>query len=133
MLVGVAERALDLIVEYAKVRETFGRKIGAYQAVRHPCADMAVRVEAARCQLWYAAASLKGERRDVQAQLDAAKHLAGEAALANADWTIQLHGGVGVTDEHDAHLLLKRAHLLSRMFGSRRALLAGLLHAELLD
>jgi hypothetical protein len=133
MLVGVAEAALDLIVGYAKVRETFGRKIGAYQAVRHPCADMAMRVEAARSQLWYAAAALKEGRADAQAHLDAAKHLANEAAVANADTNIQLHGGIGVTDEHNAHLLLKRGLLLSRLFGAKRALLSRLLLATVDD
>lgn len=133
MLVGLAEAALDLIVEYAKIRETFGRKIGSWQAVRHPCADMAVRLEAARAQLWYAAAAMKEARGDAAAHLAAAKHLANQAALANADACIQLHGGIGVTDEHDAHLLLKHALLLVRLFGGKRALLASLLHARLDD
>jgi alkylation response protein AidB-like acyl-CoA dehydrogenase len=133
MLVGIAETALSLIVDYAKVRETFGRKIGSYQAVRHPCADMAMRVEAARSQLWYAAAAMKGGRPDARAHLVAAKHLANEAALANADANIQLHGGIGVTEEHPAHLLLKRALLLGRLFGAKRALLGELLHARLED
>jgi alkylation response protein AidB-like acyl-CoA dehydrogenase len=129
MLVGIAEQALNLIVEYAKVREAFGRPIGAYQAVRHPCAEMAVRVEAARCQLWYAATALKEGHADAPAHVDAAKHLANQAAVTNADVTIQLHGGIGVTDEHDAHLLLKHALLLSRVFGAKRGLLNRLLHA----
>jgi alkylation response protein AidB-like acyl-CoA dehydrogenase len=133
MLVGIAEAALDQIVEYAKVRETFGRKIGSWQAVRHPCADMAVRAEAARSELWYAAAALKEGRPDAQVHLDAAKHLANQAAHANADTNIQLHGGIGVTDEHDAHLLLKHSMMLSRLFGSKRALLSRLLHARLDD
>ncbi len=131
MLVGIAEAALDRTVAYAKIRETFGRKIGTYQAVRHACADMALRAEAARCQLWSAAAALKEGREDAPVHLDAAKHLANRAALANADACIQLHGGIGVTDEHDAHLLLKHALLLSRLFGTKRELLARLLHAEL--
>ena len=133
MLVGIAEASLDLIVEYAKVRETFGRKIGAWQAVRHPCADMAVRVEAARSELWYAATALKEGRADAEVHLDAAKHLANLAAQANADANIQLHGGIGVTDEHNAHLLLKHAMLLSRLFGTKRSLLARLLNARLED
>ena len=133
MLVGLAEASLDLIVEYAKVRETFGRKIGSWQAVRHPCADMAVRVEAARSQLWYAAAALKEGRADAEVHLDAAKHMANQAGLANADANIQLHGGIGVTDEHDAHLLLKHALTLSRLFGAKRGLLARLLDARLED
>jgi alkylation response protein AidB-like acyl-CoA dehydrogenase len=133
MLVGIAEASLDLIVEYAKVRETFGRKIGAYQAVRHPCADMALRVEAARCQLWFAAAAVKEGREDAHVHLDAAKHLANQAAIANADTNIQLHGGIGVTDEHQAHLFLKHGMLLTKLFGSRRALLARLLDAQVND
>jgi len=133
MLVGIGEAALELIVGYAQVRETFGRRIGAWQAVRHPCADMAVRIEAARAQLWYAAAACKEGRADAQAHLDAAKHLANEAAYRNADSNIQLHGGIGVTDEHAAHLLLKRALVLSRLFGATRGLLGGLLHARLED
>ena len=130
MQVGVAETALALIVEYAKVRETFGRKIGTYQAVRHVCADMALRAEAARCQLWSAAAALKERRSDAQAHLDAAQHLANRAAVMNADVDIQLHGGIGVTEEHHAHLLLKHSLVLARLFGSKRTLLARLLHAE---
>lgn len=133
MLVGIAEAALDLIVEYAKVRETFGRKIGTWQAVRHPCADMAVRAEAARAQLWYAAAALKENRSDAAVHLDAAKHLANIAGHSNADANIQLHGGIGVTDEHNAHLLLKHAMLLERLFGSKRGLLTRLLNARLED
>ena len=133
MLVGIAEAALDLIVDYAKVRETFGKKIGAWQAVRHPCADMAVRVEAARSQLWFAAAAMNEGRDDADTHLDAAKHLANHAALANADSNIQLHGGIGVTDEHNAHLLLKHALVLARLFGSRRTLLARLLEAAVTD
>ena len=133
MLVGLAEAALALIVEYAKIRETFGKAIGSYQAVRHTCADMAVSIEAARAQLWYAATAMKEERADAAAHLDAAKHLANEAALRCTDSNIQLHGGIGVTDEHDAHLLMKHATLLSRLFGARNPLLAGLLHARLED
>lgn len=133
MLVGIAEAALDLIVDYAKIRETFGRKIGSWQAVRHPCADMAVRVEAARSQLWYAAAAVKEGRGDAAVHLDVAKHMANLAALANTDTNIQLHGGIGLTDEHNAHLLLKHALLLSRLFGAKRMLLGRLLGARLED
>lgn len=133
MLVGMAEAALDLIVEYAKVRETFGRKIGSWQAVRHPCAEMAVRVEAARAQLWYAAVALKENRGDAGVHVDVAKHMANIAGLANTDVNIQLHGGIGVTEEHNAHLLLKHALLVSRLFGSKRMLLAKLLDARLED
>lgn len=130
MLVGIAESALKMIVEYAKVRQTFGRPIGSYQAVRHPCADMALRAESAACQLWYAAAALAKGDSDAAAHLAAAKYLANKAALANTDTNIQLHGGIGIADEFDAHLLLKHALLLTRLFGSDRPLLKQLLHAD---
>jgi len=132
-LVGIAEAALDQIVEYAKVRETFGKKIGSWQAVRHPCADMAVRLEAARSQLWLAATAMKENHGDAAVHLDAAKHQANQAATANADTNIQLHGGIGVTDEHHAHLYLKHSLVLAKLFGGRRELLSRLLHAELVD
>jgi len=130
MLVGIAEAALAQIVEYAKIRQTFGKPIGAYQAVRHPCADIAVRLEAARCQLWFAAAALKEARSDALGHLDAAKHLANESAAFATDLNIQLHGGIGVTDEHDAHIFMKHALLLRKLFGSKRLLLNDLLHAD---
>lgn len=131
MQIGLAEAVLEQIVEYAKVRETFGRKIGSYQAVRHPCAEMALRVESARCQLWFAAAAIKEGRKDATVHLDAAKLLANEAAVANADANIQLHGGIGVTDEHHAHLFLKHSLLLSKLFGAKRNLMANLLDARI--
>ena len=130
-LVGIAEAALDQIVDYAKVRETFGKKIGSWQAVRHPCADMAVRLEAARSQLWYAATAMKEELLDAGVHLDAAKHQANMAALANTDSNIQLHGGIGVTDEHHAHLYMKHSLVLAKLFGGKREILARLLRAEL--
>lgn len=130
MLVGITEAALAQIVEYARIRETFGKPIGSYQAVRHPCADIAVRLEAARCQLWFAAAAMKENRTDAVGHLDAAKHLANECAAFSTDLNIQLHGGIGVTDEHDAHILMKHALLLRKLFGSKRRLLNDLLHAD---
>ncbi len=130
MLVGLAETAMTMIVAYAKERQTFGRAIGSYQAVRHPCADMAVRIEAARCQLFYTATACKEGHSDVAMQLDATQLLAVRAAKQNTDANIQLHGGIGVTDEHSAHLLLKRANLLERLLGSSRSASASLLDLE---
>ena len=122
MLVGASEAMTDMIVEYAKIRETFGRPIGAYQAVRHPCADMAVSAFTARAQLFFASVCLRDGRADAGLQTDAAKVLANEAALQNADKNIQLHGGIATTDEHDAHLYLKRTHLVAQLFGGSAAL-----------
>lgn len=123
LLQGASEAMRDMIVEYAKIRHTFGRPIGSWQAVRHPCAEMAVRSEEARCQLFVAALALRDGREDADLQVDAAKVIANAAAIKNADANIQLHGGIGVTDEHDAHLYLKRVHMLSRWLGSDKVLL----------
>ncbi len=130
MQVGIAERALDMIVEYARERQTFGRAIGSYQAVRHPCSDMAVRIEGARSQLYYAATAIKEGHRDIDMQTDAAQLLAERAARLNTDANIQLHGGIGVTDEHSAHLLMKRANLLGRLVGHGKQGIASLLDVE---
>ncbi len=117
--VGVAERTLELSVEYAKVRQQFGRPIGAFQAIKHRCADMAVRTEAARALMLYAAVALRDGEPDAAPAVHGAKMLAGRAALANATDNIQNHGGMGYTWEADAHLYLKRAHLLEHTFGAR--------------
>ncbi len=123
LAVGVAEAACDMAVEHAKTREQFGRPIGAFQAVKHPCADMAVRVEAAGTQMCYAALALGEGLEDGKRQAAAARLLAGEAALVNSRASIQIHGALGVTDEYPAHLLLKRAHLLDILFPCPRGAL----------
>jgi len=127
MQVGLAESVTSMVVEYAKIRETFGRAIGSYQAVRHPCADMHVRAEVARAQLFLAALTLRDCRGDASAQVNAAKVLADEAAVENSHTNIQLHGGIATTDEHDAHLFMKRAHVQRLLFGHLNVL------KELLD
>ncbi|MEB3070704.1 acyl-CoA dehydrogenase family protein [[Mycobacterium] vasticus] len=129
MLVGVAEAARDASVGYAKERVQFGRPIGAHQAIKHRCADMAVRTEAAASLLHFAALALRDGRGDSDFQIAAAKRIATDAALSNALANIQVHGGMGFTWEHDAHLLLSRAHLLDQLFGNVRAQQASLLCA----
>lgn len=131
MQAGIAEAVTAMIVDYAKIRTTFGKPIGAYQAVRHRCADMEVRCEAARAQLLYAAISLRDGLPDVELMLDAAHAVAQDAALENVDDNIQLHGGIGITEEHDAQLFMKRAQLLARWFGSERAILDRIARASL--
>lgn len=125
--VGIAEKALEMIVSYAKVRETFGRPIGAYQAVRHPCAEMAARAEEARALTFLASVALADAAPDAALQVSAARVLAEDAALRNADDNIQLHGGIGVTEEFDAHHLIKRATVAPQWFGDRRTHLARVL------
>lgn len=131
MLVGLAEGANGMIQEYAKVRETFGRKIGAYQAVRHPIAEGAARSEHAKALLHFAALALANEREDSALQVRSAKVVAQRAASRNADMNIQLHGGIGITEDLAAHRFMKRALMLSQWFGDRKSHLDALLHAPL--
>lgn len=133
MFVGQAEGARDMILEYAKVRQTFGRPIGAYQAVRHPIAEMTARVEHARCQAYYAALALGMGRADAAMQVAAARAIAQDAARKNADANIQLHGAVGITSELSAHIFLKRGIVLSNMFGSKKAALRQVLNDDLME
>ena len=110
---GCAEAARDMAADYAKLREQFGRPIGAYQAIKHMCADGALRAAVARSQIFYAACALDAESADAAYHVAAAKRLADSAAIDNARANIQIHGGIGMTDEATPHLVLKRAHLLA--------------------
>jgi alkylation response protein AidB-like acyl-CoA dehydrogenase len=114
-LLGVAEAARDLGVDYAKVRQQFGQPIGAFQAVKHHCADMAVAAEMASAQLDMAAIALRDGRPDASFQVAALRRLATHAAFFNARTAVQVHGGIGFSAEADVHHYLKQAHLLSRL------------------
>lgn len=123
--VGCAEAARDMAAGYAKVREQFGRPIGWFQALKHMCADMAVRAAMARSQLCQAAAALDAGDSDSPFHAAAAMRLAEQAAIGNAAANIQVHGGIGMTDEASPHLCLKRAHLLSFVAPASREMLLG--------
>jgi alkylation response protein AidB-like acyl-CoA dehydrogenase len=117
--VGAAAWTTELAVEYAKGRVQFGRPIGGFQAVKHLCADMAVRAEVARCAVQ--AAAVTADQPDVgdpRAAASGAKLLADEAALVNGRSCIQVHGGMGFTWEVPAHLAYKRARVLGSQFGT---------------
>ena len=129
VLVGISQAVTELAVEHAKNRVQFGRPIGVNQAIKHACVDMAVGAEAALQQTLFGAISLRSGRPDAEFQVLAAKVVAGRAAIDNAAHCIQIHGGMGYTDEHNAHLYLKRAHVLDHFFGSSRDSLAGVLAA----
>jgi alkylation response protein AidB-like acyl-CoA dehydrogenase len=129
MAAGVAEATRDLSVAHACSRVQFGHPIGVNQAVKHACTDMAVRCEAATSQVFLAALSVDAGRTDAGYQASAAKVVATDAAMRNARATIQVHGGMGFTWEHDAHLHLKRAHVLETILGDRRHHLAALMEA----
>jgi alkylation response protein AidB-like acyl-CoA dehydrogenase len=125
--VGGAQQCLDMAVDYAKVRHQFGRPIGSFQAIKHKCADMLVQVESARSAAYYAAWAVSEDNDEVPLVAPLAKSYCSEAYFFCASENIQIHGGIGFTWEHDAHLYFKRAKSSELMFGSpshHRALLA---------
>jgi alkylation response protein AidB-like acyl-CoA dehydrogenase len=114
---GGAARVLDLSVAYAKTREQFGRPIGTFQAIQHRCADMLVRVEAARSATYTAAWALDAETPDAHTTACMAKAYATEAFARVAGDGIQIHGGLGFTWEQDLHLYYKRAKASELVYG----------------
>ena len=120
-LAGIAAAALDMGVSYAGTREQFGRPIGSFQAVKHHCANMAISASCARDQVSFAAVAVDDKRGDAALQTECALWVAGSAALENAGKNIQIHGGIGFSDEADPHLLLKRAQLLIALAGGLEA------------
>ncbi|MBM3673919.1 MAG: acyl-CoA dehydrogenase [Actinobacteria bacterium] len=118
-LVGMADACTTLAVDYAKERRQFERAIGSFQAVKHLCADMAVRAEVARAAVHTAACVLDDPGvGDRERTVSGAKLLANEAAIANGRAATQVFGGMGFTWEVDVHLYLKRAWVLDTVFGS---------------
>ena len=107
--VGIAQKALDLGVEYAKEREQFGRKIGVYQAVSHQLADTYVETELARSLAYWAAWCVAEGDEQTQIAVAAAKAFASDKAVAACERSIQVHGGIGFTWEHVLHTYYKRA------------------------
>ncbi|MEM9255398.1 MAG: acyl-CoA dehydrogenase family protein [Pseudomonadota bacterium] len=120
MLLGIAEATLDRSVDYAKEREQYGKPIGSFQAIKHYCAEMAIRCESVRAMLYHA--SITAEHAHDAARFDAhtLKALAIEAAQLNANTAVQIHGGMGYTQEMDIHLFVKRAQILASLFGGER-------------
>ncbi|HKA15896.1 MAG TPA: acyl-CoA dehydrogenase family protein [Myxococcota bacterium] len=116
--VGGAQRCLDLSVAYAKQREQFGRPIGSFQAIKHKCADMMVRVETARSAAYYAACAAAEEAADLRVAASLAKAYCSEAYYHCAAETIQIFGGVGFTWEYDPHLYFKRARASEALLGT---------------
>jgi alkylation response protein AidB-like acyl-CoA dehydrogenase len=106
---GGAQRALDMAVAYAKVRQQFGRAIGSFQTIKHRCADLLMEVESLRSAVGYAAAAVAEGSAEVPVLAALVKAYASEVYSRVAAENIQIHGGIGFTWEHDAHLYLKRA------------------------
>ena len=118
--VGVGSIAVELAVEYAKEREQFGRKIGAYQAVSHPLVDAYVAVELARSLAYWAAWAVSEHDDQGDLATAAAKSQAAEAAVFACEKSIQAHGGIGFTWEHPLHRYYKRALWLEGALGYGR-------------
>lgn len=118
--VGGAHKCLEMSTEYAKTRLQFGRPIGSFQAIKHRCADMLVEVEFAKSAAYHAAfrAAEKVAEEELQAAASMAKSYCSEAYFDVTAETIQVHGGMGFTWEHPAHLYFKRARSTSTLFGS---------------
>ena len=116
--VGALQRCLDMSVAYSLERVQFGRPIGSFQALKHRMADMLVDVETSRSASWAAAWSASVHAPDLVEKAALAKAWCSEALTRVANEMVQIHGGIAITWEHDAHLYLKRAHALSHLFGS---------------
>jgi len=119
-LVGVAQRAMEMAVDYAKEREQFGRPIGAYQAVSHQCARMLFDTEEARSLTLYAAWTADAEPETLPLAASMAKARASDAAWRVTAASLQVHGGIGFTWEHDLQFWLKRARASGELFGASR-------------
>ena len=118
LAVGCADRALEMTVGYSQERVQFGRPIGSFQALKHRMAEMLVRLEMARTASWAASYAVAHRTDDAEQLAHVAKSYCGDALAHIAGETIQLHGGIAITWEHDAHLVFKRAHALGLLFGA---------------
>ncbi|MFE9320781.1 acyl-CoA dehydrogenase family protein [Nocardia sp. NPDC052278] len=114
---GGTTRVLDMAVEYAKVREQFGRPIGSFQAIKHMCASMLVELESSRSAVYYALWAAATGQPDVPVVAPMVKAHCVDAYLQAAGDNIQIHGGIGFTWEHPAHLYLKRAKSSQALLG----------------
>lgn len=115
---GGAQAALDRTVAYARERVQFGRPIGSFQAYKHRLADLMIEVEQARSAVYWAACTVDEGSDEAELAVHAAKCFAADTFFLCAGNMIQLHGGIGFTWEHDAHLYFKRARAIQSMLGS---------------
>ena len=120
-LVGIAREALTRTLDYVKTREQFGRPVGAFQALKHHLADLAVAITMAEHAAWYAAHAVDAALPDAPLAVSVAKAAANDAAREATAKMIQYHGGIGYTWEHDAHLYFKRAKRAEYAYGDATA------------
>jgi alkylation response protein AidB-like acyl-CoA dehydrogenase len=115
---GLSARALEMTVAYTKERVQFGRPIGSFQALKHRMADLLVLVEMSRSASWVASYALSTNAPNTEQLAHVAKSYCSDALNKIAAETVQLHGGIAITWEHDAQLVFKRAHALAQLFGA---------------
>jgi alkylation response protein AidB-like acyl-CoA dehydrogenase len=115
--VGGAQRCMEMAVEYVKTRTQFGRVVGSFQAVKHRCAQMYIAIEAARVAADYAQACAQSDPDGLRVAAPMARAVCSETYSRVASDSLQLHGGIGFTWEHDAHLFLKRAKAAELLLG----------------
>lgn len=120
-LAGLAQASVEMAVHYAGIRHQFGRPIGSFQAVKHHCANMALSARLACDEVSFAAVALDDRRHDAAMQVESAFFIAGSAAIDNASKNIQVHGGIGFSEEADPHRLLKWARLAVEIAGGLEA------------
>lgn len=120
---GVAEAAVAVAVGYAGLRVQFGKPIGVNQAIKHWCADMAVRADGAFAQVCYAAVAVRDRLPGAAVEAAIAKYFADEAARLNSEGAVQIHGAMGFTSQATPYRFVYRAHLLARCLASRAGLL----------
>lgn len=130
-LSGLAARATDLTVDYARIREQFGVAIGSFQAVKHRCADMGVRARLGWYQTCVAALHVVNDAAGAALQVESALLLAAEAGHENGRAGIQMHGGIGFQAECDIHWFMKRTHVYEQLAGGRQATASRVLDAPL--
>jgi alkylation response protein AidB-like acyl-CoA dehydrogenase len=119
-LTGIAQRAMEMAVDYARDRKQFGRPIGSYQAVSHRCAQMLLEVEGSRSAVYYAAWTADAQPQTLPLAASMAKAYASDAGWRVCTSALQVHGGIGFTWEHDLHFFLKRAKVNGSLYGSAR-------------
>ena len=117
---GIAQRTMEMAVEYAKDRKQFDRPIGSYQAVSHRCAQMLLETENSRSAVYGAAWAADAEPESLPLAASIAKAYASDAGWRVPDASIQVHGGIGFTWEHDLHFFLKRGKANAAMFGDAK-------------
>lgn len=115
---GGAERALELAVDYTKIREQFGRPVGSFQAVKHMAAECFAEIEPSRSLLWFAAHAQNAHNRGASRAASMAKARLAEVYSRTANTAVQMHGGIGFTWEHDIHFWFKRAKANEALFGT---------------